>query len=508
MNYLSFRAKSRNLLPLIALTLLAACTKPALPSIDAGTPVDEAALTAAPSVLLRASGSADGLLSVTLPEGGDFTSVKVYAYATRVLDYPQTLQLSVDETLVPADATLLPPAFYSIDNGGVINLAAGTQASEEKLIRIYATNPLGNTLEAGHYFLPLTASTGGSIRIEVDILAPFTGRPELYQGEDCFTVFYLNTSQFDPRLATDFVVERLSPTWEVLWHNAIGNIVNFRTVTLDYDAAAGRPILSLSADMRYLCDQFNTYFKPIKDTGRKICICIEGGGKGIGFCNMTDEQISDFTSQVVSVVNQFGFDGVNLWDRNAGYGKEGMPAMNTTSYPKLIKSLREALGPYKLLTLADYDDPTAYFWDVEAMGGIEVGQYLDYAWSGYVNGDEPVQIIDPYHQGSEFVSAKYPRKPITGLSPKRYGCVHSTWYARGADSGYDEIVLWVENGMPNNNLSIFYDIRSNLQDKYEGGIYTPDALLRVLDSTGGMYMFDIGNFLTTGSGYGKWLKDW
>ena len=74
----------------------------------------------------------------------------------------------------------------------------------------------------------------------------------------------------------------------------------------------------------------------------------------------------------------YDLDGVNFFDRNAGYGQvEGMPEMNTTSYPKLIKAMREAM-PDKLLTLADYEEPTEYFGDTEATGGIEVGQYLDY----------------------------------------------------------------------------------------------------------------------------------
>lgn len=229
---------------------------------------------------------------------------------------------------------------------------------------------------------------------------------------------------------------------------------------------------------------------------------------------MTDTQITDFVHQVKQVIEQYGFDGVNLWDRNSGYGKEGFPEMNTTSYPKLIKNLREELGPYKLITVSDYAAPTEYLWNVDAMGGIEVGQYLDYAWSGYINGDEPVQIIDPYHQGNEYVSTKYPRKPIAGLSPKRYGCVHTTWY-RSSESGYEAVSEWVSVGLKQNGISVYYDIRSNLQDKYEGQIYMPQQLLQALDDSNALefyernsYMFDIINFKTAGSGYGKWLKDW
>ena len=510
----------KNLIILAAISLITSCDKVNVAELEMGHLPDEEVLSSLPAINLRAVSSPDNIVKINLPEGGSFTSVKVFLQASRELDAARTVILSVDEELLGSyntqnktDFSLLPAPYYSIDNGGVIDIAAGAKVSDEKLVRIYATNPIGNVLEAGNYLLPLKASVGGVVYVQVTVQAPFSGRPDLYTGEDCFTVFYLNTSQFDPRLATDFVVQKLSPSWEVIWHNAIGNIVNFRTVIVDYDAESDRPMLNLGSDMRYLCDNFNTYFKPVKDTGRKLCICIEGGGKGIGFCNMTDAQITDFVHQVKQVIEQYGFDGVNLWDRNSGYGKEGFPEMNTTSYPKLIKKLREELGPYKLITVADYAAPTEYFWDVDAMGGIEVGQYLDYAWSGYVNGDEPVQIIDPYHQGSEFVSTKYPRKPIAGLSSKRYGCIHTTWYS--SQSGYEAVSEWVSAGFKQNGISVYYDIRSNLQDKYEGHIYTPQQLLQALDDSNMLdffhrnsYMFDIMNFRTEGSGYGKWLKNW
>lgn len=505
----------------IAANLLASCQKAGLIDIQGGEDVEEETLTALPAITFRAVNTTDDVVKINLPEGGDFTSVKVIAEASKPVSMTESVSLDVDESLVEkynqknkTEAVLLPSPFYKIEDGGVISIPSGAIKSDEKLVRIYATNPIGNVLEAGNYLLPLKASVGGVVYVQVTVQAPFSGRPDLYTGEDCFTVFYLNTSQFDPRLATDFVVQKLSHSWEVIWHNAIGNIVNFRTVTIDYDAESDRPVLNLGSDMRYLCDNYNTYFKPVKDTGRKLCICIEGGNKGIGFCNMTDDQITDFTLQVKQVIEQYGFDGVNLWDRNSGYGKDGMPQLNTTSYPKLIKKLREELGPYKLITLADYAEPTEYFWNVDAMGGIEVGKYLDYAWSGYVNGDEPIQIIDPYHQGSQCVSAKYPRKPIAGLSSKRYGCVHTTWYKMDK-SGYESVSEWVALDLKSNNISVYYDIRSNLQDQFEGNVYTPEWLLQCVDDSNKQdyslrcwYMFDIENFFVQGSGYGKWLKNW
>ena len=508
----------------LGLLILSACETQNPVPMELGPEKDDAQLESLPSISFHATASTDNIVSINLPEGGNFTSVSVYARANRPLEMSQSIQITVDETLVEkynathkTEATLLPTAFYIIEDGGVITIPYGSTQSADKLVRIYATNPLGNVLAAGDYLLPLADHSGGVVYVEVSIQAAFTGRPPLYEGEDCFTVFYLNTSQFDPRLVTDFVASRFSPSHERLWHNAIGNIVNFRSVTVGYDEASGRALLCPSADMRFLCDNFNTYFKPVKDTGRKLCICIEGGGKGIGFCNMTDEQIADFVQQVSVFINEYGFDGVNLWDRNSGYGKDGFSPINTTSYPKLIKALREELGPYRLLTVVDYKEPTEYFWNIEAMGGIEVGKYMDYAWSGYASGEEPIQIVDPYHQGEYPVSTIYPRNPITGLSPKRYGPVYTAWYA--ADKvmicGYETVSEWVSKGMKQSNISVYYDIRSNLQDKYEGGLFIPVELLQFLDETNLLgpteqytYGFDLQNFNTGGSGYGKWLKDW
>lgn len=167
------------------------------------------------------------------------------------------------------------------------------------------------------------------------------------------------------------------------WYGTIGNIINLRTVTIRYNESDRRAILNLGSDITYVLNHASKYIWPLQEAGRKVCLSLEGGDTGLGFCNLSDEQIADFVAQVKAVVEIYNLDGINLWDRNAGYGKDGMPETNTTSYPKLVKAMREALGSEKLLTLTVYEEPTATFWDTEATGGIEVGKYLDYAWSGY-----------------------------------------------------------------------------------------------------------------------------
>ena len=108
------------------------------------------------------------------------------------------------------------------------------------------------------------------------------------------------------------------------------------------------PLLDLGTDMTYVLSQSTKYIRSVAGTRTQGMYQYRRRRRGLGFCNLTDAQIEDFAAQVKTVIEQYELDGVNLWDRNSGYGKEGMPAVNTTSYPKLIKALREALGTEKI----------------------------------------------------------------------------------------------------------------------------------------------------------------
>ena len=259
----------------------------------------------------------------------------------------------------------------------------------------------------------------------------------------------------------------ISPLWA-----SYGNIVNLRPATVGYDSASGRALFSLVSDLRYVLEHAGKYIRPLQNHGRKVCICIQGGGKGIGFCNMTAAQITDFTRQVKEVIELYGLDGINLWDEESNYGKEGMPAVNTTSYPALIKALREAM-PDKLLTLVDKDEPTEYFYDVSRCGGVEVGKYIDYAWHGYNSEEEFVQLIEPWE--AEHPYSDYTRKPITGLTPDKYGSLNVPRYRNRTDLPYDlnveglkKVAKWKTEKRKKNNMIVFgFDLTANEQGPYE-----------------------------------------
>ena len=494
--------------------------------------------------ILRCSSSCENTVDMILTEGNGFLVNGVYFEQTKPVSENVSIQLQIDESVIEAyntltgvERTLLPESNYEFVEGNTLEISANGKQSALKQIKFLAEG-----LVAGEYVLPVSTEWQGNalrdniLYFNITVREPFVGDYPLDQAkfypeegdgnatEPILMVFYINTKDYDPRLVTDFYLtkKKRRPSQE-LWTRAVGNIVNLRTVTLKYDEASGRALLDLGSDMTHVLSRASTYIWPIQETERKVCLSLEGGGTGLGFCNLSDEQIADFVAQVKTVVETYNLDGINLWDRNSGYGKEGMPETNTTSYPKLIRAMREALGSDKLLTVTDHEEPTEYFWDTEATGGIEVGQYLDYAWSGYNSGNEITQICDPWHPDDVEVS-QYTHKPFAGLNPAKYGCINAPWYKDKDPTTLKDtknIYRWRAAGNKQSQILVFQDLMTRLQNEYEssGQSYGGVCVNFADDGRNGTGLLNINNNYTgvtdnlgilpdgTG-GYGKWQKDW
>lgn len=357
-----------------------------------------------------------------------------------------------------------------------VTIKAGKTDSDKIVIKLSNKELDPETI----YFLPLTVvlsdDNGTVIKSEyiiaVDKLSVTVDngyvntKEKIEMNQELFTVLYLNVEEYQPQAANVLVYQRGYMDEEYMRHTEYtlaGNVVNLRPSTVGYAPESQRVIFSLSPDLNYVLENSARYIRPLQAAGRKVCICIQGGGKGIGFCNMSDAQIEDFTAQVKNVVESYGIDGINLRDEGSGYGKEGFPAMNTTSYPKLIKSLREAL-PGKILTLVDKDEPTEYFHDAALCGGIEVGKYIDYAWHGYFSAEEQPQIIEPWDEENKY--SDYKRKPIAGLTPEKYGNINIPRQPTGeVEAGYRKVMNWCSEGRKKNNILVFgFDLTANEQD--------------------------------------------
>ena len=483
---------------------------------------------------------------VYLMVGTGTTSDPMYCRLNRPAEKNLTIRTAPDESQVEiyntsygTDFLTMPAENIQIAGNGQITIAAGERISEKVQVTFKADG-----LEAGEYLAPIVVSSddvalsddGGILYYVVKVRKPEVGDYELDPVNT--TVFYVNTSEYSPLLADVWVVAKedlMNYGAPNVWERTYGNIVNLRVVQIGYDEAAGRAKLVLNSDIRYVLEHADLHIRPLQDKGRKVCLSIEGSNCGLGFCNLSDAQIADFVAQVKACLETYDLDGVNLFDRNAGYGDvEGMPAMNTTSYPKLIKALREAM-PDKLLTLSDYEEPTEYFWDTEATGGIEVGKYLDYAWSGYMSEDEDVQILDPWGlidqsegemNGMMFPVNNHPRKPIAGLDQSKYGAFAVPFYSATSSFNLNMIGLmnlwvWRMLGWSSNNILMFGDLITNIQGEYEGqwnNIISTTLMVYEPDGMDGMYGYGVyishnsnGNVFdpnTVGLYYGDYSKNW
>lgn len=274
------------------------------------------------------------------------------------------------------------------------------------------------------------------------------------------SVFYVNTETYQPSIVSAWGVKADDFMTYPTPLFSIGNIVNLKRATIGYNTTSQRTLLELGSDLSYVLEHRDKYIRHLQEYKRKVCLCIENGGKGIGFCNMNDTQIADFVRQVKDVIDRYYLDGVNLWDEDSKYDKTGMAKMNTTSYPRLIKALREIL-PGKILTLVDKGDATEYFHDVKKCGNIEVGHYIDYAWHGYFSPTEELQIINPNPEGSAQKYSKYTRKPIAGLDETCYGSVILPRYPKDnhlqVNSAAKAIAQWKTLGNKKSDILVFGD---------------------------------------------------
>lgn len=362
----------------------------------------------------------------------------------------------------------LPVTNVHFENEGILTIAAGKQTSAPIKVSISTEG-----LETGKpYLLALTiAETIANVEMQVEkqklyyriyiqekvtTIEPSEGMPQEIPKllPNLTSVFYVNTETYQPLIAG---------AWGTMIGRqlySLGNIVNLKTATIDYDTSSQRTMFKLGTDLSYVLEHSDKYLRPIQVHNRKICLCIENGGKGVGFCNMTDTQIADFVRQVKFVITRYNLDGVNLWDDDNKYGKTGMPERNTTSYPKLIKALREIL-PNKLVTLVDKGNATDYFYDINKCGNIEVGKYIDYAWHGYFSSTEELQIINPNPEGSAQIYSKYTRKPIAGLDEICYGNVIVPCYSDNnreiRDFAAKTIAQWKSAGNKKSNILVYGD---------------------------------------------------
>jgi len=137
-------------------------------------------------------------------------------------------------------------------------------------------------LEPGRYLLPIIGTSvlgelsDSTVFVDVTVRTPYEDPDgyELYTGEDMFTVFYINTSAFEPRLANDMILTERIPSSGVEY-KGLGNIVNLRTASVGYDSTTGKVSIQPSADLRYVLEHSSERVLPVQESGCKVCVCMQ-----------------------------------------------------------------------------------------------------------------------------------------------------------------------------------------------------------------------------------------
>lgn len=155
----------------------------------------------------------------------------------------------------------------------------------------------------------------------------------------------IDVSKTNPLNAGSYITSDGTPTIDMV-------ILSTATIQGSFLKDAYIAYLSNNPDIRAIVNNPTKYIQPLHVKGIKVLYAIQGDHSGLGFANLTDVQIEDFSKKVIDQVNSAGLDGLFLRDEWADYGSYGYPDANTNSYGKLIIRLRE-LMPDKMITVFD-----------------------------------------------------------------------------------------------------------------------------------------------------------
>lgn len=344
-----------------------------------------------------------------------------------------------------------PAERLSLKDGGKINIAANAMKGDLSLT-LEVTD-----LEEGLYLIPVHVTGKNDFRTEPGSDTFYYRVHVFKKGEQPTSdwekpfIFagFANVSEVQPQIVLEW--ECLMSDWDTFEDKKSNwfDIVNLVATVVQYDPVSGLPKLYNNTDMAYVLQHREKYIMPIQDPGIKVCVTIKGGGQSIGFCNLDERQRECLVAQIKILVLQYGLDGVCLWDEDSNYGSNpALSGVDPASYPRFIKALREAM-PDKLITLVDIGEPTANF--SEVVDGIEVGKFIDYAWTGY-----EFEGINPWGENP------YGIKPIAGLKKEQYGGLTVATTHRSLSEVMEQSFIFYQDVDENfnpiiPNLKRFYD---------------------------------------------------
>ena len=240
-------------------------------------------------------------------------------------------------TYTNSNYTLLPDNAYELGNGGSLTIAAGAMQSGKMTLILKGWMlpvPSNSNLGASQYLLPLKIKEDGKYQTLLYRINWTNGKHRLTSSVKGYTcIGYVDTEKMSPLVSSVYWLQENSMD-ESNKYSQLLDVVNLLRATVD-----GGGKLNLNADISHVLKNADKYIRPLKLMGMKVCLTVKNSST-IGFCHLTDGEIENFVAQVKNVVELYELDGIDLWDDSDEYGADGIK--NTSTYPKLIKALREA----------------------------------------------------------------------------------------------------------------------------------------------------------------------
>lgn len=133
-----------------------------------------------------------------------------------------------------------------------------------------------------------------------------------------------------------------------------------------------KPVVFFNPQVDNLLNHTNQVAK-LQSKGIKVILTLLGNHQNAGWSCMTDEKgIEDFANDIVSVINKYKLDGIDIDDEYS------ICTTNSTSMIRIASALKNHPGfKGKILSKALYDDDS-YF--AAAFEGKKLADYLDYGW--------------------------------------------------------------------------------------------------------------------------------
>lgn len=270
---------------------------------------------------------------------------------------------------------VFPPTHSSLSGNGELRIESGKNKSNKLTVTL---NCYG--VEDGKYLLPISVNAKSwGLELTSKYLFYEITVNQMTKGSDIASICYVETNSANPLNVGSYTLANSRiPFFDIA--------ILFAS-NIHYDAETDMPALHLNPNVKHLLENREIYIKPLQDMGIKVSMSVLGNWQGIGFSNMTDQQIEHFVKQCKDVVQKYEIDGVDFDDEYADYNNQySLPSRNATSYAKMLVAMREAM-PDKLITVyyistnkGTNNDYTSVHGFKDLVDGIKVGEVVDYMY--------------------------------------------------------------------------------------------------------------------------------